>query len=119
MEDSQMNQSDVDLDFKEDEIESYYNQNSIESFNKNMKNPKKLINLENGKFKVDKDCLDLLKSIEEEIIVIVFSTFSSKIFVCIVRKSLHIILKFKKKLKKKIFFYKISLILIRHFLNNI
>ena len=72
MQDNEMDQSDIELDFQEDDI-AYYKSNSIGSFNKNTKNSKKLIYLENGKFQVDKECLELLKSIEEEIIVIVFS----------------------------------------------
>lgn len=73
MENNNMRYSDGEIDFDEEEIASYYNPNSIGSFNKNKKNSKKLIYLENGKYLFDKECLDLIKSIEEEVIVIVFS----------------------------------------------
>ncbi len=71
------NYNDNDISFKEDDIATYHNPNSIGSFNinKNKKNSMQFISLENknGTYNINKEFIDLLRSIEEEIILIVFS----------------------------------------------
>ncbi len=65
--------SENDIDFKEEDIASHYNQNSYAEFNKKSSTASKLINFEEGRFFLDKKNLDYLKSIEDELIVVAFT----------------------------------------------
>jgi hypothetical protein len=126
MQDSHINQSkdndndndiDNDLSFLEDDIATYHNPNSIGSFNKNKKNPMQFISLENkngnGIYNFNKECMDLLRSIEEEIILIVFSgksqTGKSLIANLLINNNTFEGVKFKIKFKNKFNKIKISL----------
>ena len=63
----------IEVDFQEEELELQNGHNTYAEFNKKIIKPSQFITFENGRYFINKEILEFIRSIDEELIVVIFT----------------------------------------------